>query len=104
MTIWRQLKNPPIVILDEATSALDSATERSVQDALTRLSMHRTVLIVAHRLSTIMHADNIIVMDCGQVAEQGTHQELLSRRGAYFNLWENQYRDQADPHDQTTAN
>ncbi|CAE7656930.1 ABCB6, partial [Symbiodinium microadriaticum] len=88
------LKNPPIVILDEATSALDSVTERSVQDALGRLSLHRTVIIVAHRLSTIMHADNIIVINAGRVVEQGSHRELLDRGGQYQCLWESQYREQ----------
>lgn len=67
-----------------------------MQDALSRLSQHRTVLIVAHRLSTVMHADNIIVMDCGEIVEQGTHSDLLARRGSYFHLWESQYREQSD--------
>lgn len=82
------------MVLDEATSALDSATERSVQEALTELSLHRTVLIVAHRLSTIMNADSIIVMDNGGIVEEGTHENLLKKKGAYFHLWESQYREQ----------
>lgn len=81
------LKNPPIVLLDEATSALDTLTENSVQEALDRLGAHRTVLVIAHRLGTIRHADNIIVLQEGQVAEQGTHDELLGRNGLYAELW-----------------
>ncbi len=74
------LKNPPLVILDEATSALDTVTEKSVQDALASLSQNRTVLVIAHRLSTVRNADAIIVLDKGRIAEQGTHAELVRRR------------------------
>jgi ABC-type multidrug transport system fused ATPase/permease subunit len=74
------LKNPPLVILDEATSALDTVTEKSVQDALASLSQNRTVLVIAHRLSTVQNADAIIVLDKGRIAEQGTHAELVRRR------------------------
>ncbi|MFV3076119.1 ABC transporter ATP-binding protein [Niveispirillum fermenti] len=77
------LKNAPILLLDEATSALDSASERAVQEALRRLQAGRTTLVIAHRLSTIADADRIYVMDQGKVVEQGTHEELLVRAGAY---------------------
>lgn len=81
------LKNPPIVILDEATSALDTITEKSVQEALDRLGNDRTVLVIAHRLGTIRHADNIIVLGDGRVAEEGTHDELLALGGKYAEMW-----------------
>lgn len=81
------LKNPPIVILDEATSALDNKTERQIQEALERLSQGRTTLIIAHRLSTVRHADKIAVLDKGTIAEFGTHAELLARRGLYYQMW-----------------
>ncbi|MGH6627837.1 MAG: lipid A export permease/ATP-binding protein MsbA [Burkholderiaceae bacterium] len=79
-------KDAPILILDEATSALDTESERLVQEALQRLMAGRTTLIIAHRLSTIEHADRIAVMVAGRVAEQGTHAELVSRRGLYARL------------------
>jgi ATP-binding cassette, subfamily B, heavy metal transporter len=84
------LKGPPILVLDEATSALDSHTEKEIQDALDRVSRGRTTLVIAHRLSTIVHADKIIVLDKGQVAEQGTHGELIARNGLYASLWNRQ--------------
>ena len=71
------LKNPAILILDEATSALDSATERDIQAALDRIASDRTTLVIAHRLTTIIGADQILVMDEGQICERGTHEELL---------------------------
>jgi len=87
------LKNPPIVLLDEATSALDTVTENSVQEALNALGSNRTVLIIAHRLSTIRHADQIIVMDKGNIAEIGSHNELLQNPdGLYANMWAMQLR------------
>lgn len=82
------LKNPPVVLLDEATSALDTLTESSVQEALDRLGHERTVLVIAHRLGTIRNADNIILLDDGIVAEEGTHEELLSLGGKYAALWD----------------
>jgi ATP-binding cassette subfamily B protein len=84
------LKAPPILMLDEATSALDSHTEKDIQDALERVARERTSLVIAHRLSTVVHADNIIVLDHGEIVEQGTHVELLVRRGLYASLWTRQ--------------
>ncbi|MFF3462634.1 ABC transporter ATP-binding protein [Streptomyces sp. NPDC002619] len=80
------LRDPPVLILDEATSALDTRTEHAVQDAIDALSANRTTLTIAHRLSTIRSADQIVVLDSGQVAERGTHEELLELRGRYAAL------------------
>jgi ATP-binding cassette, subfamily B, heavy metal transporter len=84
------LKSPPILILDEATSALDSFTEHQIQEALKKVSENRTTLVIAHRLSTVIDADEIIVLDRGQVAERGTHQELLTEGGIYAAMWNRQ--------------
>jgi len=84
------LKSPPILMLDEATSALDSHTEKEIQDALERVARERTSLVIAHRLSTVVHADNIIVLDQGEIVEQGTHLELLANGGLYASLWTRQ--------------
>jgi ATP-binding cassette, subfamily B, heavy metal transporter len=84
------LKAPPILMLDEATSALDSHTEKEIQDALERVARERTSLVIAHRLSTVVHADNIIVLDQGEIVEQGTHLELLAKGGFYASLWARQ--------------
>lgn len=80
------LKNPPIMILDEATSALDTESERLVQDALEKMMQNRTSVVIAHRLSTIQKADLIVVMNRGEIAEQGTHDELLAKNGTYAKL------------------
>jgi ATP-binding cassette subfamily B protein len=84
------LKNPCILVLDEATSALDTRTEKEIQNALERVSRDRTTLIIAHRLSTVVGADEIVVLDQGVVAERGTHQVLLANGGLYANMWRHQ--------------
>jgi subfamily B ATP-binding cassette protein MsbA len=84
-------KNPPILILDEATSALDVQTERLLKDALNHLMEGRTVLVVAHRLSTVQHADQILVIDKKKIVQSGTHEELLEDEGLYRKLYEMQF-------------
>ncbi|MBQ0715817.1 MAG: ABC transporter ATP-binding protein/permease [Sulfitobacter litoralis] len=84
------LKDPPILLLDEATSALDSETEHEIQDALRQAGKGRTVLTIAHRLSTVAEADRIVVLEQGEVVEQGTHDDLLARNGRYAQLWQRQ--------------
>jgi ATP-binding cassette subfamily B protein len=84
------LKNPPILILDEATSALDTHTEQEIQTALDIVSRNRTTLIIAHRLSTVIHADEFIVLKDGGIAERGTHGELIDRAGLYASMWNRQ--------------
>lgn len=86
------IRDPRVLLLDEATSALDSESESRVQEALEQLMRGRTTLVVAHRLSTIMHADRIVVLDRGRIVEQGTHDDLLQRGGRYRQLWAVQYR------------
>lgn len=85
--------NPSILILDEATSNIDTETELLIQDALTKLIKNRTTIAVAHRLSTIQHADNIIVLSKGYIKEMGNHQDLLSKEGMYYDLYRLQYKD-----------
>jgi ABC-type transport system involved in Fe-S cluster assembly fused permease/ATPase subunit len=84
------------LILDEATSALDSRTESEIQATLERISERRTTIIIAHRLSTVVTADQIIVLEAGQVAEQGTHVELLRKNGLYANMWARQQSEAED--------
>jgi ABC-type transport system involved in Fe-S cluster assembly fused permease/ATPase subunit len=81
------LKNPPIVIFDEATSALDSANERAIQAELQTAARNKTALVIAHRLSTVVDADQILVMEAGRIVERGTHAELLARNGRYAEMW-----------------
>ena len=90
------LKNPPILILDEATSALDSRTEADILDTLEQVERGRTTIVVAHRLSTVVAADKIVVIDQGRVAEQGTHAELLRRGGLYAGMWARQAREREE--------
>ncbi len=80
------LKSPPILILDEATSALDTQTEREIQSALDHVSQNRTTLVIAHRLSTVINADEIIVLRAGEIAERGNHEALLAQDGLYANV------------------
>jgi ATP-binding cassette subfamily B protein len=84
------VKNPPILILDEATSALDSRTEGEIQETLARIERGRTTIVIAHRLSTVVDADQIVVLEAGQVVERGTHAELLRKRGLYAEMWTRQ--------------
>lgn len=91
------LKNPPILILDEATSSLDSQSERSIQRALDRIASQRTTLVIAHRLSTVVDSDQIVVVERGRIVERGTHEALLALGGAYATLWRLQQREEIDP-------
>ena len=91
------LKNPAILIFDEATSALDSETEKAIQEELERIAQGRTTLVIAHRLSTVMDADQILVLDGGRIVERGAHRELLAAGGAYAQMWALQLQEDADP-------
>jgi ATP-binding cassette subfamily B protein len=97
------LRNPPILVLDEATSALDTETERAVQDALDALAAGRTTIAIAHRLSTVRDADQIVVLDGGRIVERGTHEELLERGGRYTALQAAQREDAAQQGEEATA-
>jgi subfamily B ATP-binding cassette protein MsbA len=88
------LKNAPILILDEATSALDNESEYFIQRAFDAAMQDRTTIVIAHRLSTIENADSIVVMDQGRILEQGTHQELINRKGAYYQLHQRNFEEQ----------
>lgn len=91
------LKNPPLLILDEATSALDLESEHLIQEALEKLAADRTTFIVAHRLSTITHADRIVVIENGKISEVGSHDELMKEQGSYYKLYQVQQLDQSSP-------
>jgi ATP-binding cassette subfamily B protein len=91
------LKKPALLIFDEATSALDSKTERAFQEELFNLAKNRTTLIIAHRLSTVVHADQILVMEHGQIIERGTHYELIEFNGRYASMWQLQENAPIDP-------
>jgi len=91
------LKNPPILLLDEATSALDSATEADIKVSLEEMGQGRSVIMIAHRLSTVVHADRIIVLEAGQIAEEGTHDELIARGGIYARMWSRQQAGGPEP-------
>jgi ATP-binding cassette subfamily B protein len=84
------LKDPPILILDEATSALDSRTEAAIQETLQDVAARRTAIVIAHRLSTVVDADQIVVLDEGRIVERGTHAQLLRKAGLYAEMWERQ--------------
>ena len=89
------LKDAPILVLDEATAAVDNDTEAAIQRSLDRVTRNRTTLVIAHRLSTVRHADQIVVMDQGRIVEQGRHAELIARSGVYANLWQVQAGERA---------
>ena len=96
------LKNPRILVFDEATSSLDSRTEQAIQETLAEVAAEHTTLVIAHRRSTVVDADQILVMDRGRVVERGTHAQLLAAGGLYREMWELQLREreapsQADP-------
>ncbi len=88
------LKNPPILVFDEATSALDTANERAIQSELRSAAQGKTVLLVAHRLSTVVDAHEILVMDAGRIVERGTHAQLLALGGRYADMWRQQSREE----------
>ena len=93
------LRNPPLLILDEATSALDTESERLVQAAIEELMQDRTVLVIAHRLSTVRRADQIVVLEEGRIVQRGTHDELVSRPGLYRRLYDIQFGAQVEAAD-----
>jgi ATP-binding cassette subfamily B protein len=90
------LKNPPILVFDEATSALDSKTEKAIQASMETAAQGRTTLIIAHRLSTVMNADEIIVMDGGHIIERGKHAALLAANGIYAQMWTLQQQERTE--------
>ncbi|MEO8373801.1 MAG: ABC transporter ATP-binding protein/permease [Sphingomonas bacterium] len=97
------LKNPPILILDEATSALDSRTEAEIQDTLEDIERGRTTIVIAHRLSTVVNADEIVVLEAGEVVERGTHSELLRQNGLYAEMWTRQAQEREEESEKVAA-
>jgi ATP-binding cassette subfamily B protein len=89
------LKDPPVLILDEATASLDSRLERVIREAMERLAAGRTTVVIAHRLSTVLSADQILVMDRGHVVERGRHEELIAQGGLYAALYNEQFQTEA---------
>ena len=87
------VKNPSLLILDEATSSIDTETEKEVQSALLKLLKGRTSIIIAHRLSTIVDCDAILLLEKGKILEQGSHKELMEKKGAYYSLYMDQFKD-----------
>jgi ATP-binding cassette subfamily B (MDR/TAP) protein 6 len=91
------LKNPSIILLDEATSALDNQTEQMIQSTLDNIFANRTRIVVAHRLSTVVNADMILVVKDGSIVEMGRHEELLKSKGTYYQIWNRQIEQEANP-------
>jgi ATP-binding cassette subfamily B protein len=91
------LKNPRILIFDEATSSLDSRTEQAIQETLAEVAAQHTTLVIAHRLSTVVDADRILVMSSGRVIESGTHAQLLAAGGVYREMWDLQLKERENP-------
>ena len=85
------MADPKILILDEATSNVDTRTERAIQEAMQKIMENRTSIVIAHRLSTVRDADIIVVMNHGEIVEQGSHEELIARKGKYYDLYMTQY-------------
>lgn len=98
------LKAPKIVLLDEATSALDTQTERNIQAALNKVCANRSTIIVAHRLSTIIHADEILVLKEGEITERGKHEELISLGGVYHSMWQAQLQNDMEEQESSSKN
>lgn len=90
------LKNPPIILFDEATSALDNATELRIQESFQKLCKNRTTLVVAHRLTTVVDADEILVLNNGKIVERGSHEDLLSLGNFYYQMWMRQSESESE--------
>ena len=97
------LKNPAIMVFDEATSSLDSTAEQAILEALREIAVHTTTLVIAHRLSTVIDADEIIVLRHGRIVEQGSHRELLGKNGVYAMMWELQQSREEERQPRLTA-